>query len=155
MDPIPLLSPPGPGTTDPDDPRQRIRDFLADQGGESLVSAYLFGSVAQGSIHRESDVDIGVIFRRARLAGRLDRSQERVRLLSGLMAALSRNDVDLVVLNDVPPRFGRAVVVEGERLLCLDPEEDLRFRRDVQLLAADLDVFLRRMEPLKLEALRR
>jgi predicted nucleotidyltransferase len=98
--------------------RQRIRDFLAEKRERGLVSAYLFGSVASGSNHRESDVD-------------------------------------LVVLNDFPPRFGRHVVTVGERLLCLDSETDLRFRCQVQLLAADLDVFMRRMEPLKLEALRR
>jgi len=137
------------------DLRQRIRDFLSAQGGGGLVSAYLFGSVAKGSTHRESDVDVGVVLHRTRFPDRPARSEERVRLLSGLMAALGRNDVDLVVLNDVPPRFGRSVVVGGERLLCLDPERDLRFQRDVQLLAADLDVFMRRMEPLKLEALRK
>ena len=71
------------------------------------------------------------------------------------MAALGRNEVDLVVLNDVPPRFGREVVVRGEQILNAHPEEDLRFRHRIQLLAADLDVFMRRMEPLKLEALRK
>ena len=120
-----------------------------------MVSVYLFGSVARGAAHPESDVDVGVVLDRTRFPRRADRSEERVRLLSGLIGALERNDVDLVVLNDVPPRFGRAVVVEGEELLCLDPEQDHRFRRDVQLLAADLDVYMRRMEPLKLEALRR
>jgi uncharacterized protein len=135
--------------------RQRIRDFLAEKSEGGLVSAYLFGSVASGSNHRESDVDVAVLLPRERFPRRIERSEERIRLLSGLMAALERNDVDLVVLNDLPPRFGRHVVTVGERLLCLDPETDLRFRCQIQLLAADLDVFMRRMEPLKLEALRR
>ncbi len=144
-----------PGTAAGDAVRQRIRSFLAEGSEGGLVSAYLFGSVVGGSIHRESDVDVAVLFHRGRFPHRTARSEERIRLLSGLMAALGRNDVDLVVLNDLPPRFGRHVVTAGERLLCLDPETDLRFRCQVQLLAADLDVFMRRMEPLKLEALRR
>lgn len=135
--------------------RQRIQDFLAREGEGTLVSAYLFGSVAEGSSHRESDVDVGVVLRRSLLPDRLARSQERVRLLSGLMEATGRNEIDLVVLNDAPPRFRRAVALRGERLLCLDAEGDVVFRRDAQLLAADLDVFLRRMDPLKLEALRK
>jgi predicted nucleotidyltransferase len=111
--------------------------------------------VADGSIHRESDVDVGVVLQRGQFPDRLTRSQERVSLLSGLIEATGRNEIDLVVLNDAPPRFQRAVVLGGERLLCLDPEQDRLFRRDAQLLAADLDVFMRKMEPLKLEALRK
>lgn len=142
-------SPPG------KDLRERIRYFLAHEGEGNLVSAYLFGSVAAGSSHRESDVDVGVVLERECFPDRLARSQERVRLLSGLIEATGRNEVDLVVLNDAPPRFRRAVVLNGERLLCLDLEADVLFRRDAQLLAADLDVFMRRMEALKLEALRK
>jgi predicted nucleotidyltransferase len=146
---------PDPGGLDREgiETRKRVWDFLASEGG--VVSVYLFGSVARGADHEESDVDLGVLLRRSAFPSRLERSQERVRLLAGLMAALGRNAVDLIVLNDVPPRFGREVIVRGERILCADPEEDLRFRHRIQLLAADLDVFMRRMDPLKLEALRR
>jgi len=143
------------GTVAGKDLRQSIRDFLAEESEGGLASAYLFGSVASGSNHRESDVDVAVLLLRGHFPDRMARSKERIRLLSGLMAALGQNDVDLVILNDLPPRFGRHVVTAGERLLCLDPEADLGFRCQVQLLAADLDVFMRRMEPLKLEALRR
>ena len=143
------------GTVAGEDLRQNIRDFLAEEREGGLISAYLFGSVASGSSHRESDVDVAVLLQRGLFPHRTARSEERIRLLSGLMAALGRNNVDLVVLNDLPPRFGRHVVTAGERLLCLDPEADLAFRCQVQLLAADLDVFMRRMELLKLEALRR
>lgn len=71
------------------------------------------------------------------------------------MEATGKNEIDLVVLNDAPPRFRRAVALRGERLLCLDAEGDLVFRQDAQLLPADLDVFMRRMDPLKLEVLRK
>jgi predicted nucleotidyltransferase len=155
MDVIPEVPDVGAVSPAGQDLRRRIREFLTAQGEERAVSAYLFGSVATGSSHRESDVDVGVLLQRRRFPDRMARSQERVRLLSGLMAATGRNDIDLVVLNDIPPRFQRAVITGGERLLCLDPEGDLVFRRDAQLLAADLDVFMRRMEPLKLEALRK
>jgi hypothetical protein len=60
-----------------------------------------------------------------------------------------------VVLNDAPPSFGRHIVTRGRRVSCADPEADDAFRRDVQLRAADLEPFLRRMRRLKLEALAR
>jgi hypothetical protein len=61
--------------------------------------------------------------------------------------------VDVVVLNDAPPQFGRRIVTCGLRVVCADPEADHAFVRDVQLRAADLEPFLRRMRRLKLDAI--
>jgi hypothetical protein len=43
-----------------------------------------------------------------------------------LIAALPRNDVDLVVLNDAPPQFARHVLTGGRRVFCRDAEIDTR-----------------------------
>ncbi len=61
-------------------------------------------------------------------------------------------EVDLVVLNDLPPRFARAIL-QGRQIFCADAEADDAFRLRTQLLAIDLDIFMRRMDRLKLEAL--
>lgn len=61
--------------------------------------------------------------------------------------------MDVVILNDAPPTFGREIVQRGERLLCLEPDLDHDWTRDVQLKAADLDPFLDRMRKIKLEAI--
>jgi hypothetical protein len=63
--------------------------------------------------------------------------------------------VDAVVLNDAPPHLARRIAVEGEPLFCSDAGAERAFRRDVQLRAADLEPFLRRMRQIKLEALAR
>jgi hypothetical protein len=76
-----------------------------------------------------------------------------VRLTSGIIAALHRNDVDLVVLNDVPPGIGRHAITQGVRVFCRSEEADHNYVRDIQLRAADLDPFLRRMRKIKLQAL--
>ena len=76
-----------------------------------------------------------------------------MRLTSELIHALARNDVDLVVLNDVPPGLGRHAITAGVRVYVADHEADHAFCRDVQLRAADLDPFLRRMRQIKLKAL--
>lgn len=132
-----------------------IRDALAHLGTRGLVAAYLFGSHARGSAHRDSDVDIAVILDYGVHPTRAARFAERVRLASGLIGALHVNAVDLVVLNDVPPLLARRVLLEGRQVLCTDTDTDRDFRRDTLLRAADLEPFLARMRALKVDALAR
>jgi predicted nucleotidyltransferase len=134
---------------------QRLSAVLLELEAQGVVSAYLFGSHAEGTAHRESDVDIGVLLDRRALPGVRDRFEAGLRLSSRIQSALATRDVDLVVLNDVPPGLARHVTGRGHRLFCSDPETDHAFVRDVQLRAADLQPFLRRTRRLKLEALAR
>lgn len=120
-----------------------------------LLAAYLFGSHATGRAHRESDVDVGILLDRSRHATSRARFDERVRLSAWLSGALGQRAVDVVVLDDAPPLLARRIVNEGQRLFCADEAADHAFRRDVQLRAADLEPFLRRMRALKLAALAR
>ena len=76
-----------------------------------------------------------------------------MQLTSNLIHILANNDVDLIVLNDVPAGLGRHVVTTGIPVYVADTEAGHTFRRDVQLRAADLDPFLERMRRIKLEAL--
>ncbi len=131
-----------------------LRSVLEDAGAPDVASAYLFGSAAEGRSHRESDLDIGVLLRWRSLPERSDRFEAGIRL-AGRLQALLAQPVDLVVLNDVPPLFGRHVVTEGRRLLVRDARCDHDFVRDVQLRAADLAPWLARMRTLKLASLRR
>ncbi|MGH7321877.1 MAG: type VII toxin-antitoxin system MntA family adenylyltransferase antitoxin [Candidatus Rokuibacteriota bacterium] len=120
-----------------------------------IVSAYLFGSHASGRPHRESDVDVGVLLDWEVYQSRPARFDARIRLASELSGRPGRSDVDVVILNDAPPLLARRIVMEGRRILCLDAEADHAFRRDIQLRAADVAPFLRRMARLKLAAIQR
>jgi hypothetical protein len=60
-----------------------------------------------------------------------------------------------VNLNDASAELGRRAVTTGIRVFCTDPEADHVFVRDVQILAADLDPFLRRVRRIRLESLMR
>jgi predicted nucleotidyltransferase len=120
-----------------------------------VVSARLFGSEALGRAHRESDVDVAVLLDRDRYPHQLDRSGARVDLSSGLIEATHRNEVDVVILNDLPPLFARHIVTQGVPLYLHDVETDAAFALQTLLRAADLEPWLRRMDELKLEALRR
>ncbi len=119
-----------------------------------MVAAYLFGSLAMGRGHRESDVDVAVLLDRVTHPTALARAEERVRLSARLMEAAGRNDLDVVVLNDAPLELAREVVTRGRRLTGRDPEMEHAFVRDVLIRAADLAPFLLRMRRIKLEALR-
>jgi predicted nucleotidyltransferase len=122
---------------------------------KGVLSAYLFGSRSEGRSRRESDVDVAVLLDRRLFGTSRERFEVRLRLIGELGRALGRNDVDLVILNDAPPGLGARIVTRGARVFRSDPEADHAFVRDVQLRAADLAPFLRRMRAIRLEALKR
>ncbi|MBI4538352.1 MAG: nucleotidyltransferase domain-containing protein [Gemmatimonadetes bacterium] len=134
---------------------ESLSHHLETERPRGVVSVYLFGSAAEGRAHRDSDVDVGVLLDRGTFGTRHERARERERLGSELIHACGANEVDVIVLNDVPPLLGRHVVTKGVRVYCSDSEADHEFVRDVQLRAADLAPFLERMARIKLEALRR
>lgn len=120
-----------------------------------LLSARLHGSHARGQAHRESDVDVAILVDRGHYPTRLDRSELRVALISDLIGAVHENDVDLVILNDLPPRFARAIIHDGIVLHRNDANADARFATVVQGMAADLDITIRKFAPLLKEALQK
>jgi uncharacterized protein len=123
-------------------------------GVDGLVSAYLFGSVASGRAHRESDVDVGVLFDRRKYPTAGERFDVRLRMIGRLQNALGR-DVDLVVLNDAPPQLARHIMTMGRRLVVQDADQDHAHLRVTLSRAADLEPFLRRLRAVKLRALAR
>ena len=139
-------------TTESRKPESALREFFHRVRPVGVASVYLYGSAARGRTHADSDVDVAVLLDRACFPSREQRAGERVRLSSELIHVLGNNDVDLVILNDVPPGLGRHAVTEI-RVYVADTEADHAFCRDVQLRAADLDPFLRRMRLIKLRAL--
>ena len=133
----------------------RLRRFFDAARPAGVASVYLFGSTVRRSPNREKDVDVGIVLERSVYPTKASRSKVRVGLIGDLMAELGTNRVDVVVLNDASPELGRSVIRTGRRVAVSDPEADRAFVRDVQLRAADLDPFLRRMRKIKLECLAR
>jgi predicted nucleotidyltransferase len=132
--------------------RDALIAVLGNVGG--LVSAYLFGSVASGRAHRDSDVDVAVLLDRERLPTSGERFDLRLRLIGPLQSAILR-EVDLVVLNEAPPHLARHIMTEGQRLILNDAEQDHAHLRLTLSRAADLEPFLRRLRAVKLRALAR
>jgi predicted nucleotidyltransferase len=126
---------------------------LAATLAHGLVAAYAFGSRAEGRAHRESDLDIAVLLDRERFPHARDRFARRIEIADALAHALGLTEIDVVILNDAPPTFARRIVLDGVQLFCADLERTRAFVRDVQLLAADLEPFLKRTRALKLAAI--
>ncbi len=127
--------------------QRKLRTF------SGVQSAYLFGSHARGTSHRESDVDIGVLLSRDLFPSKKARFDQRLLMMTQLQDVTEGRTVDLIILNEAPPGLGRHVVIDGKRIYCPDPAADHDYVRDIQLRAADLKPFLERMRRLKLEAL--
>ncbi|HKZ69619.1 MAG TPA: nucleotidyltransferase domain-containing protein [Anaerolineales bacterium] len=79
-----------------------------------VVLAYLFGSQAEGTARPSSDVDIAVL-----LPDGTPRSKyfdTRLDLINDLADVFGRDDVDVVVLNEVPALLAREAVRAGKIL---------------------------------------
>ncbi len=133
---------------------ETVAGYFAAPPPAGVVSAYVFGSHAQGAAHRESDVDVAVLFDRAAVPDRAERGRRAVRLSAALVAATHCNAVDVLVLNDAPPEVAVAAVA-GVRVYCADAEADHVFVRTACLRLGDLRPFLERTRRVKLETLGR
>jgi len=102
---------------------RRIRPVL--ESDERVRFAYLFGSVARGDDQPGSDVDLAVL---THPRGTL---LNDARLHDELAAALGRNDIDLLVLDDAP-LWLRYRVVAGHVVFSRDERHRIAFRERVE-----------------------
>ena len=86
----------------------RLASYFAGQAG--VQAAWLFGSYPEGRTHRDSGLDVAVLLARAGYSGARARFEARLAMTADIIAVLHRNEVDVVVLNDAPPRSGRASI---------------------------------------------
>lgn len=83
-----------------------------------VLEAYLFGSTARGEERSSSDVDVAVyVDEEAASPSAFGIAAD---IATDLMAALGRNDVDVVILNQAPPLLYHRVLRDGVRLISRD-----------------------------------
>lgn len=130
-----------------------LRRYFETTAPRGVASAYLFGSHAAGRPHRESDVDVALLFDYGRAPDRAARAEAAVQLNAEVVGATHVNDVDVVVLNDAPPELAARVVSDGRRVYCANADLDWAFRRTALLRRADIRPFLERTRRVKLRAI--
>ena len=91
-----------------------------------VLAAYLFGSLATGRMHSQSDIDIAVLVSDDIVKG--DPFRYRLRLMGDLMSDLGRNDVDLILLNEAPPLLAHRVLRDGHLILERSAAARVRFQ---------------------------
>ncbi len=134
---------------------ERLQRYFLDRPDLGLASVYLFGSWTTSRPHWESDLGLGLLADEERFPEARDRLELRALLSGELAAEAGDNLVELLILNDAPPPLARRILIEGRRLACEDPRSDRAFFRDVQIRAADLEPFLRRVRRARVETLSR
>ncbi len=123
------------------DQEQALLFYLEKAAPKGILSLYLYSGGGDAGTPRDSDLDVAVLLDPAFYPDRKVRSQLRLSLASELIHALRDNHVDLVILNDAPPGLGKKIVTGWPRIFCDDPEADHAFVRDVQLQAADMELY--------------
>jgi uncharacterized protein YutE (UPF0331/DUF86 family)/predicted nucleotidyltransferase len=123
------------------DPERSLRIYLEEKAPKGILSVYLYSERGDEGTARDSDLDIAVLVDPHLYPDRKARAQLRIGLASDVAHALRDDHVDLVILNDASPTLGRKVVTGWPRVFCGDPGADHAFVRDVQLQAADTELF--------------
>ena len=94
--------------------KNQIRITLSQR--ESIVFAYLFGSIITEFITPMSDIDIAVY-----LNTNVNISEERLGLIGDLMTTLKTDDIDLVILNFAPLTLKARIILYKEMLIDKSP----------------------------------
>lgn len=132
----------------------RLQSYFLERPELGVVSVYLFGSRSLGR-HWDRLLGLAILADPGRFPDPERRAEFLERIAPDLSRAAGETRLDLLMLNDAPPRTGRRIVSEGRRIASNDPHLDRAFLRDVQIRAVDLEGFSRRPRRVRLEAVSR
>ncbi len=91
----------------------------------AIVALYAFGSLARDALKPLSDLDFGVLLSDS--LSKRERYQKCIDLIGILGETLETDEIDLVILNDDPPRFAYNILKSGKLLHCRDQSRLLDF----------------------------
>lgn len=97
-------------------------------GEGRIVLLYLFGSVARGTAHQESDIDIGVLFdRKTRMSQYLRLESRLIEFFSDLYP---KREINVVNFNISSPLLKQAAILEGKLLYKRSDKDRIFFEID-------------------------
>ncbi len=108
---------------------------VLDRHRDTVIFAYLFGSLAEGSGGPLSDVDVAVFLTREAASDCLN---ARLTLQADFCRDLGRNDVDVVILNEVRNLILLDEIIRRGALL-LDQDREVREDFELKVLHLAID----------------
>ncbi len=109
-------------------------------GRREIVAAYLFGSAALGRMHKESDIDIGILLDGKYKPDALYTSKV-ARIVNKSLAL--KTEVDVRILNNASSRFLFQVIKSGKLLMSKDEKKRVLFETDAISRYLDFKPFYR------------
>ena len=111
----------------------RIVKFLGEQ--EHVELAYLFGSVAEGTAGKLSDIDLAVFLDKS--LSKKERFDLQLKLMSDLTSILKTDKVDLTVMNNAPLLLNYNIIKQGK---ILKEDIEAKIRVECRILSHYLDM---------------
>ncbi|KXB06146.1 hypothetical protein AKJ53_01210 [candidate division MSBL1 archaeon SCGC-AAA382F02] len=98
------------------------------QSHKEVLAAYLYGSIAKGTTHKESDVDIALLLEE----GFSPEGLYTARISEEIEKKMNANrEVDVRVLNDRPITFQHQVLRDGKKIFTRDRRARINFETEV------------------------
>ena len=106
--------------------QKRLKNINLDFKKKQIILVYLFGSEAKGTSHKESDIDIGILFDK-----KVD-SKNYLKLEGQLIELFSKKfpakEINIVNLNIASPLLKQTVILEGKLLYAKNEIERILFQ---------------------------
>ena len=93
---------------------------------ESVVLCYLFGSVARGEEHKESDVDIAILFDQA--VKKEEYLQKEGKLISLFSRIYPEREINIVNMAISSPLLRQNAIIEGKLIYAKSEDERILFQ---------------------------
>jgi predicted nucleotidyltransferase len=101
---------------------EKIPQLVADlKTDEDIIALYSFGSQTSGYLKPLSDLDFAILL--AKKLNKHVRFDKSIDLIGKFNGMLHTDDVDLVIMNDVPSRFIYNIIRTGKLLFCRNTRE--------------------------------
>ena len=100
---------------------------------DKIVFAYCFGSFAKGNLSKLSDIDLAFYLKSVN-----DVFDLKLALYADCTRLLHRNDIDIVILNDLKNLILADDIINNG-VLIYDSEPDLRIKYEIRILHQTID----------------
>ena len=115
----------------------RVIPLISDD--QDVLALYLFGSGAQNCLQPLSDLDFGILL--SRRFNKKQRFEKQIELIGKFNDFFGTDEIDLVVLNDAPPRFSFNILKHGKLLFFRDKKAIIDFREQLSNYYLDFKYF--------------